>query len=359
MDEDHNINLSLSNLNNLSFANGCSSVWTSPVLLQFQSNDTNINPLGKPITTEQISLLVGLNSLFSILAPLFLGKLSDNIGRRKTLLCISFGLLISDLVVAIGGDILVYYIGRSISGFSSGIIFAVLPLYVNEICEDHNRAKYGCMMMLFVPLGNLYGYLVGSVTSVRLFSLLCAVPPILNLILSLPLAPETPIFLVTNGDCETAIRTLKKLRNNKSDKEIQKDYKDIFNTLDVCATDGKIRPTEIFKIHRLRKRFIIACGTSLATVMSGVFVVMSFLAPLFNNAGTNLPGNVIAIIGGSIKVFSFFVTTIIVEQVFADLSKAFDTVCHKGLSEEVKRIGVKGRLYDLIKSYLSNRKKNC
>jgi exonuclease III len=43
-------------------------------------------------------------------------------------------------------------------------------------------------------------------------------------------------------------------------------------------------------------------------------------------------------------------------SVFMDMSKAFDFVCHKTLLSKIYAYGIRGLAYDLIKSYLSNRK---
>lgn len=41
--------------------------------------------------------------------------------------------------------------------------------------------------------------------------------------------------------------------------------------------------------------------------------------------------------------------------IFVDLSKAFDTVSHKKLLEKIKCYGLRGKVYNILKSYLSNR----
>ena len=46
----------------------------------------------------------------------------------------------------------------------------------------------------------------------------------------------------------------------------------------------------------------------------------------------------------------------VVEAVFLDFSKAFDTISHRILLDKLKAIGVSGRLLRVLTSYLSNRK---
>ena len=45
------------------------------------------------------------------------------------------------------------------------------------------------------------------------------------------------------------------------------------------------------------------------------------------------------------------------QGVFLDVSSALENVWHKGLIEKLNQIGVEGKLLDLFKSYLSNRRK--
>ena len=45
-----------------------------------------------------------------------------------------------------------------------------------------------------------------------------------------------------------------------------------------------------------------------------------------------------------------------VHGAFLDLSKAFDSVCHKGLHYELKNSGVNGYIVDLIEPFLQNRR---
>ena len=46
----------------------------------------------------------------------------------------------------------------------------------------------------------------------------------------------------------------------------------------------------------------------------------------------------------------------IIDSVFVDLKKAFDTVNHYVLLMKLKKYGIRGITYDLIDSYISNRR---
>ncbi|XP_074041137.1 facilitated trehalose transporter Tret1-2 homolog [Leptinotarsa decemlineata] len=299
-------------VNLLMIVNGSSLVWTSPVIPQLESTNPEINPLGEKITTFQISILVGLPSLFTIFGSFFFGKLPDVIGRKNTLICISLGTFLSNVAVAFGKHIYLYYAGRSIANLCLGLLFVVLPIYLNEICEDHNRAKHGCLMMFFLPFGSLYGYLLGPITSIKLFTLLCAAPLIPQLIFLWLLIPETPVYTASKGEKGATMKILRKLRSNKTDYEIREDYNQIEAMLKANSKADRGGFKNIFETRASRKGFIVGLGCCLSIHMSGVPVIMGFLGPIFNDAGTNLSGNMVAILVGCVKLLFFFVTITIV-----------------------------------------------
>ncbi|XP_074041132.1 trehalose transporter 1-like protein [Leptinotarsa decemlineata] len=298
------------------FVKGCNNVWPSPVIPQLKSNNSDINPLEDPITTAQISMLFGIPSAFRILGALFLGKLPDIIGRKKTLLVISLLTLPPHLVMVLfGSQIYVYIIGRSIVEIGFGFTLSGLPIYLNEICEDHNRAKHGCLMMFFLPLGSVYGYLVGPLTSVRWFTFLCAAPLIPQIILSLVLFPESPIYSAAKGDRVTAINTLKKLRSNKTEDEIVQDYIEIERSLTNLNEGVGCGFKELFSTRGLRMTTSIGFLATLSVSVSGVPIIMAYVAPLFNDANTNLSGNSVAILVGVVELTFYFVTFAVVKKV--------------------------------------------
>ena len=56
------------------------------------------------------------------------------------------------------------------------------------------------------------------------------------------------------------------------------------------------------------------------------------------------------------KIHSSLDINLEVRSVFLDMSKAFDKVWHEGLLFKLRQNGINGKLINLLKSYLSNRK---
>lgn len=292
---------------------GATLVWTSPVLPKLQSNETQENPIGRSITTVEVSLIAGVPSLMMLFGSLILGKISEQLGRKKCLQLIGVGMFSSNVLIAFSSNVILIVTFRCLLYIFFIGAMTVLPVYITEICEDHNRAKYGCLMGMFLPLGNLYSYVLGTYLSVRYFTLMIAAPMVYFLIF-FQYAPETPVYLLSNNRSEECLLALRKLRKNKTDKQIQDDYNKIEDNLKSRTSSSSSNVLALFRTREARYGMMLALGPVAIQNLSGVIVIMSFLGPLFNEAGTALSGNKMSIIVGVIKVSSFIFTSMVVER---------------------------------------------
>ncbi|XP_056643510.1 facilitated trehalose transporter Tret1-2 homolog [Diorhabda sublineata] len=284
-------------------------VWTSPVVPKLISNNTDENPIGRPATTTEISLIAGLPFLTMIFGSFLLGSLSEMVGRKRCLQFIGLGMFVSAVIVAFSTNVIFIIIFRCVLFMFYNGVLTVYPIYLTEICEDHNRAKYGCLMGVFLPFGNLYSYILGSFFNVRSYSLLLAAPLAYFLVFFF-FAPESPVYSSIKGHREESLRALKKLRNNKTRDEITEDYDKISNT--IRKRSAKMSILEILRDGDLRYGMILALGPVLVQNLSGVTIVMAFMAPIFNAAGFS--GNYMSIIVGAIKVITITCTSFVVEK---------------------------------------------
>ncbi|KAG5862486.1 hypothetical protein JTB14_008506 [Gonioctena quinquepunctata] len=295
------------------FAFGNIMVWSSPVLPKLRSNDTEINPLGEAISTSQISLMMGIPALVSLVTTFFLGKLPDVIGRKRTMQYMATGMLFSNVALAFGTHIYVYYAARTTFYIFVSSAMINVQVYLSEIAGDHNRGKLGCLMGVAVPSGNLYAFILGPIMSVKVFTLLCTVPLVLGVFCFL-FVPESPVYLASKGRKMETLQALKKLGSYKTSEDIEKDYIKIENTSKAKMRSAKPGFVTLFQTRALRKGIVISLIVNSTQFCSGIVVIMSFLGPIFTDADTKLSGNTVAIIVGAVKIIVFLVTTFTIEK---------------------------------------------
>ncbi|XP_057658205.1 facilitated trehalose transporter Tret1-like isoform X1 [Diorhabda carinulata] len=291
-------------------------VWISTAMIRMKSNDANINLLDREITPMEASLLCGIPLYFSSIVGSVLSNLADEIGRKNSLHVLGIAMLISSIGLTLSNhiySIIIFY--TIIQTISSGI-WGILPVYITEICEDHNRIKYGCLMSVFTPLGQLYGNVMKLFPSLRTYSLVLAAPLIPCLVCFF-FIPESPVYLLLNKKEEECIIVLKMLRSNKTENEIRQDLNEIGRSL-LDTRNNKL--TESIGLVKLLKRregrigLILASLPLYAQYFSGVFVIMPQLAPTFNKPSSKVSADTVTSIVGIIEVITFTITTLIIQK---------------------------------------------
>lgn len=290
-------------------------VWPSPVLPQLLSNDTNINPLERPITTYDISLIACLHPVGSILAPLVCGRIADKSGRIKALLFFVFINMCFLIILTFASDIKLIFIARFMNGFCFGGSCVILPIFVSEITADHNRGKFCCLLSLFLPLGQLFGYITGSLLPMRYFTLICIVPILVHLVLVLLLVPETPVFLLLKGKRIAAGKSLKKYRSYSCPIKVEEDIKILEYTNEQTTNGQKAGLKSLFLLRASRQGFIINVGLAFFAMGTGVGVIFPFMGPIFQEAQIGISGDMTAILVCSLKIITFIMVVQFVERV--------------------------------------------
>ncbi|KAH0813528.1 hypothetical protein GEV33_009263 [Tenebrio molitor] len=113
--------------------------WTSPIFSKLYSNDSEVNPFGKPITTDEDSWIGSLINIGAMIGPFPYGFIGEKYGRKIGLLAISIPHIISYLTLAFSRTVYLYYFARLLGGIAVGGGYTLLPMYVAEVAEDSNR----------------------------------------------------------------------------------------------------------------------------------------------------------------------------------------------------------------------------
>lgn len=287
---------------------GIAFCWSTPVSPKLE--DLEDNPLGFPLSTDQSSWLASLVSLGAAVGPFAGGYLSDSIGRKRTLLATCVLAIISFALLAFGNNLYIYYVARFLGGICVGTLLTVVPMYIGEIAEIHNRGTLGGLCAFFGVSGQLYCFVVGPYTSTQIFSLSCMIFPALFLIMGILFVPESPCYLIMKGKNDTAKRSLKKLRCSRV---IDEELMDLTITVkESLATNGGI--LDIIKAKHLCKALSITAGLMIIQQFTAISAVLFYMQGIFENAGSSLPKEIATIIVGLVQVIATFSSSVLVDR---------------------------------------------
>lgn len=126
------------------------------------------------------------------------GMMSDNVGRRLSLLlCLALG-IIGYLIMLLAPTLFIAGIGHFLIGFSIESSFNLVFCLLSEMMENDHRQRMQTFIQAWLPIGGmliaLAFYLVKEWKTIFIY--LCLIPYIICFIAAYALVVETPQFLV-------------------------------------------------------------------------------------------------------------------------------------------------------------------
>ncbi|KAH1027196.1 hypothetical protein HUJ05_000752 [Dendroctonus ponderosae] len=197
------------------FSTGVCFVWTSPIIPKFQSEDVELNPIGRPVTITESAWIVAAMTL---------------------------GLMI--------GPILAVLALRILMGIGSGAVWSVLGTFIAEIAENKNRGFLGSFPGIASNIGSLSVYVIGPYTKIWQFSIVQIVPIILFCMTFGFLVPDSPYDLIVRGKSDLAEKSLKKLRQTDKTQSIDIINKEISQQIpDMAQKVADFKEIQFFPEH--------------------------------------------------------------------------------------------------------------
>ena len=117
------------------------------------------------ISTEMLSLCLGLSLFATGLGGIIFGALGDQYGRKRVLQWTIIVYSIGTLLCAFSWSYYSLIIFRFITGLGVGGEWATGQIYINETFPDHLRAKFGAFMQSGAPVGVILASIVGGLIS--------------------------------------------------------------------------------------------------------------------------------------------------------------------------------------------------
>jgi MFS transporter, SP family, galactose:H+ symporter len=259
-------------------------------------------------------LVVSVVLVGAAVASLTGGRLADLIGRRMNLALTSLIFILGAIICASAGSEVTLIVGRTIVGLGIGLASATVPLYISEVSPAKARGWQVSLFQLAITVGILAAYLVDyafSQSEQWRWMLGLAVIPGAILGLGTLYLPETPRWLVKNGQGEKALGVLKKIRGTQS---VEQEYQEIQATLSHSEERGQL--SDLVK-RSIRPALIVGIGLAIFQQVTGINTVIYYAPQIIRSAGiSSASGAILATAGiGLVNVIMTLVSMWLIDRV--------------------------------------------
>ncbi|CAN1269120.1 D-xylose-proton symporter-like 2, partial [Linum perenne] len=280
------------------------------------------------LSSVEIGLITSGSLYGALIGSILAFNIADFLGRRKELLLSAALYLVGALITAVAPHLVVLIIGRVVFGIGIGLAMHAAPMYIAETAPSQIRGQLISMKELFIVVGMLVGYVIGSLlveTSAGWRYMYGASTP-LAVIMGIGMwwLPESPRWLLlcviqSKGDGqnlkETAVCCLCQLRGAAIGDTAPAQVEDILNELSVVREENEVSFGEVFR-GKCLKALTIGCGLVLFQQITGQPSVLYYAASILQGAGFSAASDAtrVSILLGLLKLIMTGVAVLAVDK---------------------------------------------
>ncbi|KAG6462357.1 hypothetical protein O3G_MSEX013211 [Manduca sexta] len=257
-------------------------------------------PEGLSMDDTQASWFGSLSYLTQPFGAVLSGPIVDYFGRKRASFLVNIPHLVAWVLGYFAWNLPSLFIANGLLGLGTGLMEAPIAAYVGEITEPSIRGTLCTVTQLFLAIGILLMYFLGTVVTWRNAALIALAVPVTGMSLAL-LVPETPVWLLSQGRDKDALKALCFLRgwttpdNVKEEFDRLVDYSKNLHRCAICCETEKDSEPEDCEHHKmnmvkrfcLKFKFVMLVKATLRPLALGLlyfmFYVMSGLTPIRPN----------------------------------------------------------------------------
>ena len=274
-------------------------------------------PMAKELGLSLLQLGVVISSLMfaAAVGALIGGKISDAIGRRKTIIVLAVMFFVGVLFVVFSPGFAILVTGRIILGLAVGGASTVVPVYLAELAPYEIRGSITGRNELAIVLGQFAAFVVnailgntlGHVDGVwRIMFGICALPAV-ALFVGMLRMPESPRWLVEKGRDDEALAVLKTVR---SEDRALAELAQVEQVTEDEKKGNQLGFKEILANKWLRRIVFVGIGVSMTQQLTGINSIMYYGTRVLEESGfsetaallANTVFGLAAVIGGIIAL---------------------------------------------------------
>ena len=253
-------------------------------------------PRGRCLEELGLSLLqtgIVISSLvFAAAVGAFLGgKISDTIGRRKTILVLSVMFFIGVLFVVFAPGFTMVVTGRIVLGLAVGGASTVVPVYLAELAPFEIRGSITGRNEMAIVVGQFAAFTVNAILNATLGHVeglwrvmfgVCALPAI-ALFIGMLRMPESPRWLIEKGREQEALDVLKTVRSE--DRALAEFAQVEIVTEEEKAGGHQLGFKDILANRWLRRIVLVGIGVAVTQQLTGINTIMYYGPRVLEQSG--------------------------------------------------------------------------
>jgi sugar porter (SP) family MFS transporter len=242
------------------------------------------------------------------------GRLADLFGRRKLLIATAIIFAAGAILCAAAQSPQMLVIGRIIAGLGIGLSSSTVPVYISEVAPADARGWQVSLFQLAVTVGILLAYLVdfafAQIQSWRwMFGF--ALFPAAIFGAGMFFLPESPRWLLRNGQAELSRATLERVRGTT---DVGKEMSEIERSLSHSGEKGRLSD---LLAPSLRPALIAGVGLAIFQQITGINTVIYYAPVIIQSSGiSSASGAILATAGiGLVNVLMTIVSMRLIDRV--------------------------------------------
>ncbi|MFC7752444.1 MFS transporter [Tsukamurella soli] len=181
-----------------------------------------LDPMSKDLglTSTTTGLVVSTLLIGAAIGSLVCGRMSDAIGRRRSIIILSIIFFLGTLGAVCAPGLAVMLPARFILGIAVGGASVIVPVYLSELAPVERRGTLSGRNDLAIVVGQLAAFVINAVIHAlwsgndeiwRYMLAVCAVPAVC-LFVGMLRQPESPRWLISKGRDDEALKVLMMVR---------------------------------------------------------------------------------------------------------------------------------------------------
>lgn len=236
------------------------------------------------LSISEFTIFGSVLTIGAMIGAVTSGRLADFLGRKMTMRISATICIFGWLSIHFAKGAIMLYFGRTLLGYSTGVLSYVVPVFIAEIAPKDLRGGLATSNQLLICSGSSATYIIGALVAWRNLLLVGIVPCVL-LLVGLLFIPDSPRWLAQvarEKEFHASLQTLRGENADTSEEAIEiKEYIESLQSFPRARVQDLFLSKNIYAV-------IVGVGLMIFQQLGGINGVGFYASSIFTSAGMQI-----------------------------------------------------------------------